>query len=86
MSKTTYASELGKCYNKTKDGRFRLYKVEGLWAIYLVSKELIWDADYNFTEGTRLEATLGGYIADPDNFEIGVYELECELRAMATDD
>jgi hypothetical protein len=82
-TKTTYASELGKCYNKTTDGFYRLYKADGLWAIYLVSKELIWDTDYNFTEGTRLQATLGGYIADPENFEIGVEAIKEEADALA---
>lgn len=83
---TTYASDLGKCYNKTKDGRFRLYKVDGMWAIYLVSKEILWDkmpeGATKFVYGTRLEATHGGYLSDPENFDIGVYELECELRSM----
>ena len=82
---TTYTTDLGKCYKKTKDGRFHLYKVDGYWTIYLVSKELIWDADYSFTEGTRLEATFGGYISDPENFDIGCYELQCELKALAAD-
>jgi hypothetical protein len=86
MTTTTYAADLGKCYNKTEDGRFRLYKVDNAWTIYLVSKELIWGADHSITWGTRLEATFLGYISEPENFDIGVYEVECELRAMAADD
>jgi hypothetical protein len=71
MSKT-FAAELGKCYNKTEDGFYRLYNVDGYWVIYLVLKG----------DSGRLEATQAGYISDPDNFEIGVYELECENREM----
>lgn len=82
----TYANELGKCYNKTEDGFYRLYKVEGMWAIYLVSKEILWDKmAEDATElvyGTRLEATLGGYISDPENFEYGVNSLKEELRYL----
>ena len=69
---TTYAADLGKCYNKTEDGHYRLYNVDGFWVIYLVYKG----------DSGRLEATQGGYISDPDNFDIGVYELECEAREM----
>jgi hypothetical protein len=85
MTTTTYATDLGKCYNKTDDGFYRLYKVDGYWTIYLVSKELIWDKDYNFTEGTRLTATYGGLISHPDEFLSGVYELQCEAKALARD-
>jgi hypothetical protein len=85
MTTTTYASDLGKCYAKAEDGFYRLYKVDGYWTIYLVSKELIWDEDYNFTQGTRLEATRGGFISHPDEFLSGVYELQCEAKALARD-
>jgi hypothetical protein len=72
MTTTTYAADLGKCYNKTEDGGYRLYKVDGMWAIYFVYKG----------DSGRLEAFHGGYLADPDNFDIGVYELECESREL----
>jgi hypothetical protein len=80
---TTYASELGKCYNKTADGFYRLYKVDGLWAIYLVMKEFhLNEAGDDFIEGTRLTATFGGYLSDPANFEFGVSELKAEIDAL----
>jgi hypothetical protein len=73
---TTYASDLGKCYNKTEDGFFRLYKEngkpDGAWTIYLVTKG----------DSGLLEATHGGYLSDPENFEIGVFELQDELRGL----
>jgi hypothetical protein len=76
MTTTTYASDLGKCYNKTEDGGYRLYredgKPNGAWVIYFVYKG----------DSGRLEAYPGGYLSDPDNFDIGVYELECESREL----
>jgi hypothetical protein len=84
--KTTYASDLGKCYAKAEDGYYRLYKVDGLWAIYLVNKEMIWAEDFSsYTTGTRLQAVLGGYISDPENFEMGVDSIKEELHYLAQD-
>lgn len=77
MSGSIKVSELGKCY--AKDGQYRLYKADGLWAIYLVGPELIWNDDKSdLVRGTKLEAVLGGYISDPDNFDIGVDSLKAE--------
>ena len=72
MSNITYASALGKCYAKSADGFYRLFKVEGAWTIYSVAKG----------ESGRLEAVFGGYITDPENFDYGVDLLEEELRCL----
>jgi hypothetical protein len=77
---TIYANELGKCVAK-KDN-YRAYKDGGLFAIYSVSRELIWDKDYNFTVGKKLEAIRVGYIAHLENFEMCVEELKEEMRYM----
>jgi hypothetical protein len=60
------ASDLGRCYARSESGFYRLYKVDGLWAIYLVSK----------IEGIEGDATFGGYISDPMNFEYGIEVLK----------
>jgi hypothetical protein len=68
----TFAKDLGKCYDKSEDGFYRLYNVDGYWVIYLVLKG----------DSGRLEATQAGYITEPDAFDYGVYVLECEEREM----
>jgi hypothetical protein len=85
MSETTYASSLGTCYAKSADGSYRLYKVDGSWVIYLVSKEIFWNADYTFTTGKKLVATFGGYITSPESFDYGVDQLEEESRCLAAE-
>ena len=76
MSKTIYASELGKCV--AKKNNYRVYKDGGLYAIYTVVRELIWDKDYNCKVGKKLEAVHRGYIKDLDNLESAIYELDQE--------
>ena len=85
MRKTTYAAELGKCYAETSDGHIRAYKEGGLFRLYLVSRELIWNDDNtDFTVSNRLEAVATDiHIRDIDNFEMAVYELQCELNSLA---
>jgi hypothetical protein len=77
---TTYASELGKCY--AKRGNLRIYRENGTGslAVYLVTRELLWDADYNFKKGTRLEATRVGYVFDLANAEYAFDMAEAELN------
>ena len=80
-SQTTYAADLGKCYAK-KDN-YRAYKDGGLFAIYMVGKELIWNADStDYKVGTKLEAVHVGYIRDIDNFESAVQDLKVEMHSM----
>ena len=85
MRKTTYLAELGKCYAETSDGHIRAYKDGGLFRLYLVSRELIWNDDNtDFTFSNRLEAVATDiHIRDIDNFEMAVYELQCELNSLA---
>lgn len=85
MRKATYATELGKCYAKTSDGHIRAYKDGELFRLYLVSRELIWNDDNtDFTFSNRLEAVATDiHIRDIDNFEMAVYELQCELNSLA---
>jgi hypothetical protein len=86
MSGSIKVSELGKCYAKADGGHYRLFKVDGLWAIYLVSKEMIWnEAGTDYTLGKTLEATFGGYVSDPDNFDIGVDALKEEAYYLMKD-
>mgnify|MGYP003353571255 CR=1 FL=1 len=85
MITTTYANDLGKCYAKTEDGRFRAYKADfGLYEIYLVGKEMIWNADNtDYKVGNRLEAVATGvYFKDLENFDMAVYEVQCELNYL----
>lgn len=77
---TIYASELGKCVAK-KDN-YRAYKEGGLYAIYSVCREMIWDENYNCTFGKKLEAVRVGYVQDIDNFDMAVYELKIEMAQM----
>lgn len=87
---TIYADQLGKCYNQSETGFYRLYrengKADGMFAIYLVCQEILWDKmTADATEvvyGERLEATFGGYLSDPANFEYGVNELKAELAYL----
>ena len=85
MTKATYATELGKCYAKTSDGHIRAYKDGALFRLYVVSRELIWNDDNtDFTFSNRLEAVATDiHIRDIDNFEMAVYELQCELNSLA---
>lgn len=85
MRKTTYATELGKCYAKTDDGRIRAYKDGGLFRLYLVGRELIWNDDNtDFTFSNRLEAVASDiHIRNIENFDMAVYELQCELNYLA---
>tara|TARA_R110000868_G_scaffold338487_1_gene599253 strand:- start:223 stop:483 length:261 start_codon:yes stop_codon:yes gene_type:complete len=76
-TKTIYANELGKCVAK-KDN-YRAYKDNGIYAIYSVCRELIWDKDYNCTWGTKLEAVHVGYVSNIENFEMAVEELKIEM-------
>jgi DNA-dependent RNA polymerase auxiliary subunit epsilon len=80
MTKTIYASELGKCVAK-KDN-YRAYKDGGIYAIYSVCREMIWDKDYNCTFGTKLEAVHVGYVQDINNFDMAVEELKMEMNYM----
>jgi hypothetical protein len=50
MRKTTYAAELGKCYAETSDGHIRAYKEGGLFRLYLVGRELIWNATIQISQ------------------------------------
>lgn len=77
------ASELGKCYAQTEDGFYRLYKVEGSWGIYMVTRELIWNEDGSHHYGKQLEATWAGSLSDPENFELGVDVIKEELYYLA---
>lgn len=71
MIKTTYADELGKCVRK--EDNYRAYKEEGIYALYIVAKEFIWNEDFtSFKKGTRLEAVKVGYFTSLDNFEEAV--------------
>ena len=85
MTQTQYAAELGKCYAKTEDGFIRAYKDGGLFRLYLVSREMIWNADNtDFKTGNRLEASgTSVHIRDIENFDSAVYELQCELSYLA---
>ncbi len=83
--KMTYAADLGKCYAKTADGHIRAYKDGGLFRLYLVSREMTWNADYtDFKVGNRFEAVATDiHIRDIENFDMAVYELQCELSYLA---
>ena len=71
MIKTTYADELGKCV--AKQDNYCAYKDGNMYALYMVAKELIWNADNtNYKVGTRLEAVHVGYFTSMDNFEMAV--------------
>jgi hypothetical protein len=79
-----YANELGKCYAKTNDGRFRAYKDGGLFRIYLCGREMKFDSDYNFVGyGKRIEAVGSDvHFKNIENFDAAVYEVECELNYL----
>ena len=82
---TTYANELGKIYKQTADGVYRLYKVNGMYAIYIVGKEIldIDEVNNKIIYGNKLEATLAGYLTNPDNFDYGISELQMEAASYA---
>ena len=79
---TTYADTLGKAIKQSKDGHYRLYKVEGMFAIYLVGKEIIDITDTEIIYGERDEAVFGGYLSDPNNFEFGISEIQNEIANL----
>ena len=84
MTKTIYANELGRCYAKTEKGNIRAYKDGGLFRLYLVGREMIWNADITDCKyGNRLEASATSvYFRDIENFDMAVYELQCELNYL----
>lgn len=84
MRKTTYAAELGKCYAETSDGHIRAYKEGGLFRLYLVGRELIWNDDNtDFTVSNRLEAVASDiYIRNIENFDMAVHRTQCELNYL----
>ena len=80
---TTYVSELGKCYAKTSDGKFRAFKDGNLFRVYLVGYEMNFDADYNFVGyGKRLEAQGMTYFVHLNDFENAVVECQDELSCL----
>ena len=87
MIKEVYASELGKCYAKSNGGFMRLYKVDGNYSIYLVSREAFFNDDCTAVMyGKRLTASFGGHLNDPANFESGCWELQQNLAILARDE
>lgn len=80
---TTYVSELGKCYGEAEDGKFRAYKDGGMYRVYLVGREMKFDADYNFIGyGKRLEASGMTYFTNLDDFLAAVEDCKDELRCL----
>jgi hypothetical protein len=84
MSNTTYASELGKCV--AKEGNYRAFKDGGIYALYIVGKELIWNDDItDYKVGTRLEAVKVGYFTKIENFEYAVDVAKEESAYLMTE-
>ncbi len=85
MTRTQYAADLGKCYAKTADGFIRAYKDGDYYRLYLVSRELIWNADNtDYKTGNRLEAVATDiHLRHIESFDSAVYELQCELNYLA---
>ena len=80
MIKTIYASELGKPV--AKSGNYRAYKDGGIFSIYLVGREMLWNADNtDFKIGNKFEAVHVGNIAHLESFDSVVYELDCAFKA-----
>ena len=74
---TIYANSLGKPVKALRS--FRLYKESDCYSLWHISREVIWDADYNFTMGKRLVAVQAGYVYRLENFELAVEQAEDEL-------
>ena len=83
--KVKYATELGKCYAKTADGRIRAYKEDGVFRLYLVGRVMLWNADFSECKfGNRLEAVAtDSCIRYIDNFEMAAFNVQCELADLA---
>jgi hypothetical protein len=81
MTKAIYTNELGKCVRK--ENNYRAYKEGSVFALYMVAKEMIWNADNtDFKIGTRLEAVKVGYFTQIENFEDAVDTAKEELAYM----
>jgi len=81
MTKTQYAADLGKCYGK--EGSYRAYKEGNMFALYIVAKEMIWNADNtDYKVGTRLEAVKVGYFSQIENFGMAVDSAKEEMAYM----
>jgi hypothetical protein len=81
MTKTIYVNELGKCVAK-KDN-YRAFKDGGIYALYSVAKELIWNDDItDYKVGTRLEAVKVGYFTKLENFEMAIDTAKEELAYL----
>jgi len=81
MTKTQYASELGKCYGK--EGSYRAYKEGGLFALYFVGREMVWNADNtDYKYSNRLEAVKVGYFSQIENFGMAVDSAKEEMAYM----
>lgn len=80
---TTYVNELGKCYGQAEGGTFRAFKDGGMYRVYLVGREMNFDADYNFIGyGKRLEASGMTYFTNLDNFAAAVEDCKAELSCL----
>lgn len=80
---TVYVSDLGKCYAQTEDGTFRAFKDGDMFRVYLVGREMKFDADYNFIGyGNRLEASGMTYFVHLDDFLTAVDGCQEELRCL----
>jgi len=84
MTKTQYAADLGKCYAKTSDGFIRAYKDGDYYRLYLVARELIWNADNtDYKTGNRLEASPTDiHLRHIESFESAVDDLREELASL----
>lgn len=81
MTKTIYANELGKCV--AKEGNYRAFKDGGIYALYMVAKELIWNDDNtDYKVGTRLEAVKVGYFTKIENFGNAIDTAKEELAYL----
>lgn len=80
---TTYVNELGKCYAQAEGGKFRAFKDGSMYRVYLVGREMNFDADYNFIGyGKRLEASGMTYFIHLDDFLTAVEDCKAELSCL----
>ncbi len=81
MTTTIYVKDLGKCAAKTDN--YRAYKEGELFALYLVGREMIWNAtNTGYRYSNRLEAVKVGYFSDIQNFEMAVDAAKEEMACM----
>lgn len=80
MIKEVALKDLGKVVAKNE--KYRLVKEDSFYRLYRLSRQMIWGENGEVTFTNKKVAIPVGYVSNPDNFEIAIYEAEEEMRYL----